>query len=60
MPAQTDKEIVYNLHQVEHILNDLMSGGRYDGRMLDSDKLLNYKFAIIQLLDKHFFKPQSK
>jgi hypothetical protein len=36
-------QMVYNLHQVQHILNGIISVKKYDGSKLDQDKLINYK-----------------
>jgi|TARA_R110002110_G_scaffold406316_1_gene626058 hypothetical protein len=44
-------QMVYNLHQVQHILNGLISGKKYDGSKLDQDKLINYKLSIVKILD---------
>ena len=46
------EDMVYNLHQVQHILNHLIEGKKYDGSKLDTDKLLNYKYAVIKILDQ--------
>ena len=41
-----------NLRQVQHILNHLIAGKKYDGGKLDTDKLQNYKYAVIKILDQ--------
>ena len=46
------EDMVSNLHQVQHILNHLIEGKKYDGSKLDTDKLQNYKYAVIKILDQ--------
>tara|TARA_R110000744_G_scaffold169372_2_gene287234 strand:+ start:415 stop:612 length:198 start_codon:yes stop_codon:yes gene_type:complete len=46
------EDMVSNLHQVQHILNHLIEGKKYDGSKLDTDKLQNYKNAVIKILDQ--------
>ena len=46
------EDMIHNLHQIQHILNGLMEGRTYDGKKLDTDKLLNYKFSVIKILDQ--------
>ena len=47
----TEKEMIYNLHQIQHILNGLMKGNIYDGRDLDTEELLEYKLSVVKVLD---------
>lgn len=47
----TEQKMVYNLHQVQHILNGLIDGEVYDGEKLDIDKLIEYKLSVIKILD---------
>jgi len=49
----TEEQMIRNLHQVQHMLNHLMGGKKYDGSKLDIDKLQNYKFSIIKIIDKY-------
>ena len=47
----TEDKMVYNLHQIQHLLNGLMNGEVYDGTTLDRHKLLGYKLSILKILD---------
>ena len=46
------EDMFYNLDQVQHILNHLIEGKTYDGKKLDTDKLLKYKFSVIKIIDQ--------
>lgn len=48
----TDEEMIFNLHQIQHILNELINGKTLNGSQLNSDKLIEYKISVIKILDK--------
>jgi hypothetical protein len=49
----TENQMIYNIHQVQHILNHLISGKKYDGSKLDQEKLINYKLSLVKIIDKN-------
>jgi hypothetical protein len=49
----TESQMIYNIHQVQHILNHLISGKKYDGSKLDQEKLINYKLSLVKIIDKN-------
>jgi hypothetical protein len=48
----TESEMIFNIHQIQHILNGLINGKVYDGSELDTDKLVKYKLSLVKLLEK--------
>jgi len=45
--------LFYNLDQIQHILNHLIEGKKYDGSKLDQDKLVQYKLSLIKIMDQN-------
>ena len=52
----TENEMVNTLNQLQHILNDLINGKKYDGNKLDQDKLIHYKLCLIKMMDEKLAK----
>tara|TARA_R100000654_G_scaffold15580_1_gene33179 strand:- start:585 stop:782 length:198 start_codon:yes stop_codon:yes gene_type:complete len=48
----TDQKMIYNSHQVQHILNRLIAGKVVDGSQIYTDKLIEYKLSLIKMEDK--------
>ena len=46
------EDMIFNLHQVQHILNGLIEGKTYDGKKLDQGKLVNYKLSVVKIIDQ--------
>lgn len=43
--------MVSNFYQVQHILNGLINGAVYNGKMIDIVKLVEHKLSVIKILD---------
>jgi len=48
--SMTKDTIIYNLHQIQHILNDLIKGKTLKGNELNSQKILEYKLSVIKTI----------
>ena len=48
--------LVNTLNQLQHILNDLINGKKYDGSKLDQDKLVHYKLCLVKIMDQKLAK----
>jgi hypothetical protein len=53
MDEITESQMIYNIHQVQHILNHLISGKKYDGSKLDQEKLIHYKLSLVKIMDQN-------
>ena len=49
----TYKQMVFNLHQIQHMLNGLIRGCVFDGNKIDTDKSIEYKLSLIKILDRN-------
>ena len=49
----TYKQMDFNLHQIQHMLNGLIRGCVFDGNKIDTDKLIEYKLSLIKILDRN-------
>ena len=47
----TEQKMIYNIHQIQHILNALIGGQVLDGTEIDTDKLIEYKLSLVKILD---------
>ena len=52
--------MIYNIHQVQHILNHLISGKKYDGSKLYQEKLIHYKLSLVKIMDQNKTKMEGK
>ena len=49
----TYKQMDFNLHQIQHMLNGLIRCCVFDGNKMDKDKLIEYKLSLIKILDRN-------
>ena len=56
----TESQMIYNIHQVQHILNHLIEGKKYDGSKLNQEKLVHYKLSLTKIIDLYMDQIKKK
>ena len=49
----TYKQMDFNLHQIQNMINGLIRCCVFDGNKMDTDKLIEYKLSLIKILDRN-------